>query len=209
MKPLILYTNPNSRGRIVRWMLEELGVPYDVQVMEYGSSIKSPDYLQINPMGKVPAIKHGEMVVTECAAICAYLADQFSDKGLAPAPGGAARGAYYRWLFFAAGPLEMAMSAKSCGWRIDDDNVQSIGCGYLDDVLNTLEQAIQQSPYLCGEQFTAADLYVGSHLGWGMMFKSIEERPVFKDYVQRLYSREAAIRANQLDDELQKQQAMA
>lgn len=209
MNSLTLYTNPDSRGRIVRWMLEELGVPYDVRVMEYGSSIKSPDYLKINPMGKIPAIQHGDVVVTECAAICAYLADHFAEKGLAPATDDPQRGAYYRWLFFAAGPLEMAMSAKSYDWRIDADNVQSVGCGYYHDVLNTLEQTLQKSPYLCGKHFSAADLYVGSNIGWGMMFKTVEERPIFHEYVERLYSREAAIRATQLDDALKQQQAIA
>ncbi|GAB3010998.1 glutathione S-transferase family protein [Bowmanella dokdonensis] len=209
MQDLILYTNPESRGRIIRWMLEEVGVPYSVQVMEYGGSIKSPEFLKINPMGKVPALKHGDLVVTEGAAICAYLADHFVDKKLAPALNSPERGTYYRWLFFAAGPLEMATTAKSYDWRIDEDNVQAVGSGYYQDVLNTLEKALEQGPYLCGEQFTAADVYVGSHLGWGMMFKSIEERPAFKAYVQRLESREAAIRANQLDDALIEQKAQA
>lgn len=112
MKTLTLYTNPQSRGRIVRWILEEIGTPYELEVMEYGGSIKSPEYLAINPMGKVPAIKHGEQVVTEVAAICAYLADQFPDENLAPPQLDAQRGDYYRWLFFAAGPLEMALTAR-------------------------------------------------------------------------------------------------
>ncbi|GGD61788.1 glutathione S-transferase family protein [Lacimicrobium alkaliphilum] len=205
MQELTFFTNPNSRGRIIRWMLEELGVPYTTKVLEYGGDIKSPYYLKLNPMGKVPAIKHGDLVVTEGAAICAYLADHYADKNLAPALSSPQRGTYYRWLFFAAGPLEMATTAKAYDWRIDAENSQSVGCGLYQNVLDTLETALENGPYLCGEQFTAADVYVGSHISWGMMFKSLEERPSFKRYVQRLESREAAIRANQLDDALVKQ----
>ncbi|ALS97015.1 glutathione S-transferase family protein [Lacimicrobium alkaliphilum] len=205
MQELTFFTNPNSRGRIVRWMLEELEVPYNTTVLEYSGDIKSPYYLKLNPMGKVPAIKHGDLVVTEGAAICAYLADHFADKQLAPALNSPERGTYYRWLFFAAGPLEMATTAKAYDWRIDAENAQSVGSGLYQDVLTTLESALEKGPYLCGEQFTAADIYVGSHISWGMMFKTLEERPAFKRYVQRLESREAAIRANQLDDALVKQ----
>ncbi|WP_088329538.1 glutathione S-transferase family protein [Lacimicrobium sp. SS2-24] len=204
MQDLTFFTNPNSRGRIVRWMLEELDVPYKTTMLEYDGDIKSPYFLKLNPMGKVPAIKHGDLVVTEGAAICAYLADHFAEKNLAPALNSPERGTYYRWLFFAAGPLEMATTAKAYGWRIDAENAQSVGCGLYQDVLNTLESALENGPYLCGEQFTAADVYVGSHISWGMMFKNLDERPAFKRYVQRLASREAAIRANQLDDELAK-----
>ena len=110
---LILYTNPMSRGRIARWMLEEIGAPYRTEIVEFGPTMKAPEYLAINPMGKVPAIRHGETVVTECAAICAYLADAFPDADLAPPL--AERGAYYRWLFFAAGPLEAAITDRDLG----------------------------------------------------------------------------------------------
>ncbi|WP_027672851.1 glutathione S-transferase family protein [Rheinheimera baltica] len=202
MKPLTLYTNPNSRGRIVRWLLEELNVPYDIKVLQYGDEIKAADYLALNSMGKVPAITHGEVVVTETAAICAYLADQFADRQLAPALDSAERGTYYRWLFFAAGPLEMATSAKAFNWRLDADNAQSVGCGLYQDTLNTLESALTQSLYICGQQFTAADVYVGSHIHWGLMFNTLESRPAFTEYVQRLQARKAAIRANELDDAL-------
>jgi glutathione S-transferase len=113
MADLTLYTNPMSRGRIARWMVEEVGQPYDTVLLEYGGSMKGADYLAINPMGKVPAIRHGETIVTEGAAICAYLADAFPEAGLAPPP--AERGAYYRWLFFGAGPLEQAVNAQALG----------------------------------------------------------------------------------------------
>ncbi|MDQ2075752.1 glutathione S-transferase family protein [Marinimicrobium sp. ABcell2] len=207
MSDITLYTHPYSRGRIARWMLEEVGVPYTVEVKEW-AAMKAPEYLAINPMGKVPALTHGNLIVTEVAAICAYLADQFPEKGLAPAPGSPERGSYYRWLFFVAGPLEMATTAKAYDWRIDADNVTAVGCGYHADTVNTLESALKQSPYLCGDTFTTADLLAGSYIGWEMMQKNLEERPVFKDYVQRVESRPAARRANELDDALLEEPAL-
>lgn len=202
MSDLILFTHPYSRSRIVRWMLEELEVDYDVEVKAYGASMKAPEYLAINPMGKVPALKHGDVIVTEVAAICAYLADRFPEKGLAPAPDSAERGAYYRWLFFVAGPLEMASTARAFNWKIDAENAPIVGCGNLADSANTLEAALQQSPFLCGNAFTAADLLAGSYIGWEMLQKNLEERPVFREYVDRLEERPAAKRANSLDDAL-------
>ena len=197
---LTFYTNPMSRGRIVRWMLEEVGEPYATVVLDYGSTMKAPDYLAINPMGKVPAIKHGETVVTEAAAICAYLADMFPDKGLAPLPGDHRRGPYYRWLFFAAGPVEAAVTGKAMGLLAPPDKKGMAGYGSFEDTIDTLEQAVSQAPYLCGDHFTAADLYVGAQLGWGMMFGTIDKRPAFADYVARLQSRPAAMKAREIDD---------
>jgi glutathione S-transferase len=200
MATLTLYTNPMSRGRIARWMLEEVGEPYGTVLLEYGSGMKSPDYLAINPMGKVPAIKHGEVVVTEGAAICAYLADAFPDKGLAPALGDPRRGSYYRWLFFAAGPLESAVTAKAMNLLAPAERSAMAGYGTFGDVMDTLEYAVSQNEYLCGDRFTAADVYVGAQIGWGLMFGSIEKRPAFEAYSARLREREAAVRAAQLDD---------
>jgi len=204
MKTLTLYTNPQSRGRIVRWILEEIGVPYELEVMEYGGSIKSPEYLAINPMGKVPCIKHGEQVVTEVAAICAYLADQFPDENLAPARHEAQRGDYYRWLFFAAGPLEMALTAKSNQWDVNADNAMSIGCGLIEDPIKAIEGALKNSPYICGENFTAADIVLSSTLYWAVFMKNLEPTAVLNDYINRCQSRPAAVRANELDDALMK-----
>jgi glutathione S-transferase len=197
---ITFYTNPMSRGRIARWMLEEVGEPYETVILEYGTTMKSPDYLAINPMGKVPAIRHGDMIVTEGAAICAYLADIFPDKGLAPPPAHVLRGPYYRWLFFAAGPVEAAVTGKSLGLLAPEDKKMMAGYGSFDETIAALEQAVSQGPYICGDQFTAADVYVGSQIGWGMMFGSIDKRPAFADYVGRLQSRPAAKRANELDD---------
>ena len=199
---LVLYTHPMSRGRIIRWMLEEIGEPYRAEILDYAGSMKSPDYLAINPMGKVPALRHGSTVVTESAAICAYLADAFPQAGLAPPSGGRLRGPYYRWLFFAAGPLESAATNKAMGFVLPEGREAMAGYGSLDAVLNTLDAALSHDEYLVGQSFTAADLYVGSHLGWGMMFGTIEKRPAFERYFARLSARPAAKRANEIDDAL-------
>lgn len=199
MTALTFYTNPQSRGQIVRWMLEELGVPYDTVVLEYGTTMKAPEYLAINPMGKVPAIRHGNTVVTEGAAICAYLADQFPDKGLAPALQSPMRGTYYRWLFFGAGPLEMAVTAKAINWEVPEGRSAMVGFGNYTDTLDALETALLPGPWICGEQFTAADVYVGAAISWGMMFGTVEKRPIFEAYAARLQARPAAQRAQQID----------
>ena len=202
MAALTFYTNPMSRGRIVRWMLEEIGEPYDTQLLEYGSSMKSADYLAINPMGKVPALRHGDVIVTEAAAICAYLADAFPDRGLAPPPGSPERGAYYRWLFFGAGPVEAAVTARALGLLAPADRKAMVGYGSYEEVIDTLEQAVSARDYLCGDQFSGADLYVGAQIGWGMMFGTIEKRDAFETYFARLQSRPAARRASEIDDAL-------
>ena len=199
---ITFYTNPMSRGRIVRWMLEEIGHPYETVVLDYASGMKSPDYLAINPMGKVPAIRHGDTVVTEGAAICAYLADMFPDAGLAPPSGNERRGPYYRWLFFAAGPVEAAVTAKSLGLLAPPDKKSMAGYGSFEDTIDALETAVRDGPYICGDQFTAADVYVGSQIGWGMMFGTMDKRPAFEEYFARISSRPAAVRAAELDDAL-------
>ena len=199
---ITFYTNPMSRGRIARWMLEEVGKPYETGLLDYGTTMKAPEYLAVNPMGKVPAIKHGHTVVTEGAAICAYLADIFPDKGLAPPPGSQLRGQYYRWLFFAAGPVEAAVTGKSLGLLAPEDKKMMAGYGSFDETINALEQAVTAGPYICGDQFTAADVYVGSQIGWGMMFGSIDKRPAFADYFGRISARPAAVRAREIDDAL-------
>lgn len=198
MSELIFYTNPQSRGQIARWMLEESGAKYETVVLEYGS-MKTPEYLAINPMGKVPAIKHGDVVVTEVPAICAYLADQFPEQNLAPKVSDPLRGTYYRWLFFTAGPLEMAVTAKSMQWEVPPERERMVGFGNESLLFNALEGALAAGPWICGEQFTAADVYVGSQLRWGLMFGTIETRSVFQDYVARLQTRPAAQRAFNID----------
>jgi glutathione S-transferase len=198
---LIFYTNPMSRGRMVRWMLEEVGQPYRTEVIDYGA-IKSPAYLAVNPMGKVPTLCHGTSVVTECAAICTYLADAFPNAGLAPPPGDRLRGPYYRWLFYAAGPLEAAVSNKALGFVVPEGRERMIGYGNYDDVMRVLAGAVTQAEYLVGNRFSAADLYLGSHLAFGMQFGTVEKRPEFEAYVARLTARPAWLRAKEQDDAL-------
>lgn len=201
-RQIVFYTNPMSRGRVVRWMLEELGQPYRTEVLGFGTSMKDPSYLAINPMGKVPAIVHGDTIVTEGAAICAYLADAFPEAGLAPSPGDPRRGPYYRWMFFSAGPLEAALTNRSLGFEIPAERRRMMGYGSVEDAVNTMEYAVSQSEYIAGDRFTAADVYVGSHIGWGMMFGTLEKRPAFEAYWSRISSRPAAIRAQEIDDAL-------
>jgi glutathione S-transferase len=198
---LVLYTNPMSRGRIVRWMLEEIGRPYRTEVLGY-EDMKAPAYLAVNPMGKVPAIAHGGTVVTESAAICAYLADAFPEAGLAPTPGDRLRGPYFRWLFFAAGPLEAAATNKALGLEVPAGRETMAGYGTYGRTIDALEGALSGREYLAGDRFTAADLYVGAHLGWGMMFGTIEKRPAFETYWERLAARPAHQRAEEIDNAL-------
>jgi glutathione S-transferase len=204
---LIFYTNPMSRGRIVRWMLEEVGQPYKTEILEFGTTMKSPDYKAFNPMGKVPTIIHKGTVVTEAAAICAYLADAFPEADLAPPHGDLHRGPYYRWMFFAAGPVEAALSNTSLGFKVPDERQRMVGYGNIEDVVNALEYAVTQAEYIAGDRFSAADVYVGSQIGWGMMFGSLEKRPAFEAYWKRIASRPAAIRAREIDDTLVHEQS--
>jgi len=199
---LTFYTNPMSRGRIVRWMLEEVGQSYRTELLDYGTTMKSPEYLAVNAMGKVPALKHGDAVVTEAAAICAYLADAFPDAGLAPPPGHRLRGPYYRWLFFGAGPVEAAVSNKSFGFEVPADKQGRIGYGSFAQVMDALESAVSKGEYLVGDRFSAADVYLGAQIGWGLQFGTMDKRPAFERYWDRIGQRPAAIRARQIDDAL-------
>jgi glutathione S-transferase len=199
---LIFYTNPMSRGRIVRWMIEEIGEPYDTKLINYGPEMKGPDYRAINPMGKVPAIVHDGAVVTEAAAIVAYLADAFPAAGLVPPAGTAAKAAYYRWLFYAAGPIESAVTNRSLGVEIPADKKGFVGYGCFEEVMDAMERAVSASPYIAGDAFTAADVYFGSQIGFGLAFGSIDKRPAFEDYWARIGGRPAKQRADAADDAL-------
>lgn len=206
---LLFYTNPMSRGRVVRWMLEEVGQPYRTEVLPYGDAMRTPEYLAVNPMGKVPTLRHGDAVVTETAAICAYLADAFPQAGLAPAPGDRLRAPYLRWLFFSAGPLESAVVAKSFGWTVPEDREGMAGWGSYDRTMGTLEKAVSGGEYLVGDRFSAADVVLGSQVAWGMHFGTVERRPAFEGYVRRITGRPAAKRAREIDDALVPAQAAA
>ena len=199
---LTFYTHPMSRGRIVRWMLEELGQAYRTELLEYDTTMKAPAYLAINPMGKVPTIRHGNTVVTESAAICAYLADAFPAAHLAPPPSDRLRGPYYRWLFFVAGPLDAAWTNKTMGFVVPQERERMMGYGRFEHVIDALEGAVSRAEYVVGDSFTAADVCLGSSIGFGMQFGAIEKRPAFEQYWQRLSARPAAIRAKEIDDAL-------
>ncbi|MGE0800516.1 MAG: glutathione S-transferase family protein [Lautropia sp.] len=195
---LVLYTHPQSRGRVARWMLEEAGVAYTTEYVEYGpAGMKSPAYLAINPMGKVPALRRGRIVVTENAAICAWLADAYPDAGLAPAPGDAARADYLRWLFFVAGPLESAMQAKIGGAKLEPGLA---GFGRVEDVVAVLDALLSERTHVAGDRFSAADLMLASYLGWYMQTGVLEKRPAFEAYAGRHWTRPAAVRAQAIDD---------
>ncbi len=188
-------------------MLEEVAARYHTEILGYGPPMKSLQYLAINPMGKVPAIVHEGRVVTECAAICAYLAEAFPGAGLAPANADE-RARYYRWLFFAAGRLEAALTNKLV-FKGEPDAQQQMMLGYgnYHAVIDNLLQAVTARHYLAGQRFTAADVYVGAHIGWGMQTGSIEQRPEFAEYFARVSDRDAYRRAGELDDALAAQRS--
>ena len=197
---MIFYTNPMSRGQIARWALEEAGVAYEQRIMGYGMAMKAADYLAINPMGKVPTIVHDGAVVTECAAICAYLAEAFPEAGLAPTVD--ERAAYYRWLFFAAGPVEQAVVAHSMGWAVPAEREAMAGFGTFDRTIDTLAVHLGSHDHVCGARFTGADIYVGSQVLWGLEFGSIPTRPELEAYAARLRTRPAYQNAKAIDGAL-------
>jgi glutathione S-transferase len=199
---IVFYTHPMSRGRMVRWMLEEVGQPYRTEVIDYGEAMKGQAYRAVNPMGKVPALRHGDQVVTETAAICAYLADAFPQAGLAPPHGSRLRAPYYRWLFYAAGPVEAATTNRALGFVVPEGRERMAGYGSHAVVMDTLETAVAGRTFLVGDTFTAADVYFGSQLAFSMQFGIMEKRPALEQYVSGLRARPAAIRANELDDAL-------
>ena len=199
MSNLIFYTNPQSRGRIVRWMLEEIGQPYETEVIPY-DEMKSERYLAIHPLGKVPAIKHRGHVLTECAAICAYLADVFPEAGLGPRD--EEKADYYRWLFFAAGPLEAAVSNQAMGWQVPPERERMFGYGNFDRAIAAMDELLSQHDYVCGDRFTAADVYVGSQIMFPLQFKMLPEKDSFLRYRDRLSARPAYQRANEIDERI-------
>lgn len=205
---IMFYTHPGSRGRVVRWMLEEIGQPYEAKILEFGAQMKAPEYLAINPMGKVPAIQHGNALVTEVVAICAYLADVFPQAGLTPdANDHKARGDYYRWLFFVAGPFEAAITDKFLEIEIPKEKQGSVGYGNYDQVVKVLEEVLKDKEYIAGNRFTAADLVLSAYLSFHMYTGSIPAKPVFEAYVGRHISRPASVRANEIDQALLEKKA--
>ena len=200
MTEVDFFTNPMSRGQIARWALHEIGVEYEQQLLEYGTTMRAPEFLRINPMGKVPAIVHDGNVVTECAAICAYLADAFPDCGLKST--NAERANYYRWMFFAAGPVEAAVTNHSAGFDPVPEKEMMFGYGNFDRVIDALEGHFNDHEYVCGDRFTGADLYVGSQVIWGMLFCSMPKRDALLRYSNLLTARPAHKEAKAIDGSL-------
>jgi glutathione S-transferase len=199
MADLIFYTNPQSRGRIIRWMLEEVGAPYETEIISY-EEMKGDRYLAVNPMGKVPAVKHRGRVVTECAAICAYLADVFPEANLGPTEDEKAD--YYRWLFYAAGPVEHAVTNNYAKWEPAPEQHRMFGYGSFDKVVSTLDELFSLRDYVCGDRFTAADVYLGSQIMFPLQFGMLPDRESFIRYRDRLQAREAYKRANAIDEKI-------
>jgi glutathione S-transferase len=200
MADIIFYHNPMSRGQIIRWMLEEVGAPYDTDILDYASTMKGDDYRAINPMMKVPAIVHNGKVVTECAAICAYLADVFPETGLGPRE--EEKADYFRWLFFTAGPLEQAVTNNYAGFAAKEEQQRMFGYGNYDLAVNTLAGHLAGRDYVCGSRFTAADVYVGSSVLWGTQFGTMPKLDSFLAYGERVSQREAYKRGKAEDNQL-------
>jgi glutathione S-transferase len=192
MAGFTLYTNPRSRGRIAHWMMEESGVDYAVDWVDFGPPMKGEAYRRLNPMGKVPTLVHDGRVVTECAAICAYMAEAAPEAGLAPRP--EERADYFRWLFYGAGPLEQAVVNRALGVTVPPERRGMVGYGSFEAVMDTLDAHFTERAFVAGDRFTAADVYVGSQIGWGLQFGSIERRPSFEAYWARLKDRPALAR---------------
>jgi glutathione S-transferase len=199
MTDLTFYTNPQSRGRIVRWMLEEVGQPYDTEIIQY-DDLKSDRYLAVNPMGKIPALKHRGHAITECAAICAYLADAFPEAKLGPNV--EEKADYYRWFFYAAGPVEQAFTNHAMKWEVPPERERMFGYGNYDRVVAVLDDLLGSRDFVCGKRFTAADVYVGSQIMFPMQFGMIPERDTFLRYRDRLQARPAYKRAGEIDEKI-------
>ena len=202
MAEYTFFTNPMSRGQIARWALHEAGADYDQVLVDWAN--KPGELLAANPMGKVPTLIHhavgGDRTISEAAAICAYLADAHPLAELAPRE--AERADYYRWMFFAAGPFEQAIVAKSMGWETPKEREMMVGFGSLDRVLDTLEGHLGSADWVCGERFTMADVYVGSQVDWGLAFGTMPSRPAFEAYAARLRERDGYKAAKAIDNQL-------
>jgi glutathione S-transferase len=202
MADLTLYHSAPSRSSIVLWMLEEIGEPYDIHLLSLKKGTnREPDYLAVNPMGKVPALRHGDVVITELAAICTYLADAFPQAGLNIPLDDPRRGPYLKWLFFGPGVLEGAVMDRAFP-RTSEPPRAALGYGDFDTTMDVLANAVTPGPYLMGDRFTAADVVIGSNLKWGTIFKMVPERKEFTDYIGRVAGRPAAKRAEARDQEL-------
>ena len=192
-----LYWAPNSRSLTVVWMLEELGVPYERVLVDIRSGEQDkPAYRAIHPMGKVPALVDGDMIVSEQGAICVWLADRFPERKMAPAIDDPARGSYLRWMFFEGNCIEPAFTEKANGWNTKKSQV---GWGSYELVVNVLDRALKQGSWIMGDHFTAADVMIGSAVNFGLAVNILEKRPSFDAYQTRIAARPAFIRTRELN----------
>lgn len=195
---LTFYTNPMSRGRMVRWMLEEVGASYETVVLDYATTLRGADYAALNPMAKVPTLVADGTVITEVAAICLWLAEAYPAAGLLPQD----HASLYRWMFFGAGPVEQAVVNTSLGWIAPVEKQARTGYGSLDRVVATLTGHLTGRSYLVGDRFSVADIYLGSQIGWGLRFGTMPGNDVLRSYWNGIADRPALVRANALDDDL-------
>lgn len=203
MARFTFFTNPMSRGQIARWALHEVGAEYDTELVDWQA--KPADLVRANPMGKVPTLVHHHdgdhiHVVTEAAAICHYLAETHPDAGLLPEEHEKAD--YFRYFFFAAGPVEQAVTANAMGWQVPEERTGMAGFGTYDRAMDTFETMFADRDFVCGDRFTMADVYVGSQVDWGLSFGSIPTRPAFEAYAARLRERPAYKEAKAIDMKL-------
>lgn len=202
MADLVLYHAAPSRSATVRWMLEEVGEPYDIHLLKLADGDQQkPDYLAVNPQGKVPALKHKGVVITEVAAICTYLADEFPKAKLNIPVGNPLRGVYLQWLFFGPSCIEPAITDRAFP-RKEPARASALGYRDIDSLADIVAKAVSKGPYIMGDQFTAADVVVGSGIRWGTMFKLLPERDAFKPYVERIAARPALQRSEAADKAL-------
>ena len=200
MEKIVLYTHPQSRGRNVVWMLEECGAEYETVLMNFGEDLHSPAYLAVNPMGKLPALKYGDTVITEASAIITFLADLFPQAQLAPAQVDGQRGEYYRWLFYTASSVEAALMEVAFQFPIQPAMRKTLGYGSMEQVIATLDGQLQQQPYLTGEAFQACDLLLAGVLMFAIRSKAIAPTAAMQDYLARIMARPALQAMNQISE---------
>ena len=198
---VIFFHAPQSRSVGARMLMEELQADHELRVLDLkAGEQRQPDYLRINPMGKVPAVLHGEVLVTEQPAVYMYMAELYPERGLAPMPGDTLRGAYLRWMVFYGSCFEPAVVDKSMGR--DGGRPSMSPYGDYDSVMQAVRAQLERGPWLLGERFTAADVLWGGALNWALMFKLVPDSDIFRNYAERVAARPAMRRAAALDEEL-------
>lgn len=191
MEKMVLYTHPKTRGRNVVWMLEECGAEYETVLVNLSSGLQDPDFLAINPMGKLPALQYGDAVITEAAAIITFLADLYPQAQLAPSVGTAERGGYYRWLFFSVNSVEAALMEAAFHFNITPDMRKTLGYGSLERVLQTIDSQLAKQPYLLGNAFQSCDLVLSGLLMLAIRSKTLTPTAAMQDYLARIMARPA------------------